>query len=55
MKIKTKLAKCPLCNKEMSDYRLYKHFNHKCLYKNSMSMYEYACKVNGKDFIDLLI
>lgn len=55
MKMKTKLFKCPLCGKEMTKYLLYRHFNLKCQYKNSITMYEFACKIEGKDLVDLLI
>lgn len=48
-------AKCPLCQSEMTDYYLYKHFRTKCQFKNTISMYEFACLINGKDFVDNLV
>lgn len=47
--------KCPLCNKEMTEHLLYKHFRNKCQFKNTMSMYEYTCLLDGKQFVDDLI
>lgn len=46
---------CPLCGKEMTKNILYKHFRNKCQFKNTKSMYEYTCLVNGKQFVDDLI
>lgn len=48
-------AKCPLCGKEMSKLMLYKHFRTLCEYKGTITMYEYTCMLNGKEFVDGLI
>lgn len=55
MKNKLNTCKCPLCGKNLVKYKMYRHFRNDCLFKNSISLYEYMCKVEGKEIVDLVI
>jgi hypothetical protein len=55
MKNKLNTCKCPLCGKNLTKYKMYRHFRNNCLFKNSISLYEYMCKVEGKEIVDLVI